>query len=136
MNGKQGEKQSWLFGEKQVKRMGKVDIAVLNFCQRAELLSALPAVMSHWRVFLDSAEEDGVLHRFVCFPTYSAILSENNTCLVHICPVASKYNHAACKFVKQPHLSAVYLPLFVLAERNCPQRSRLSHAANVLANLA
>lgn len=95
---------------------GKVDIAVLILCQRAVLLSGLPAVMSHWRVFLDSAEEDGVRHRSVCLLTSSAILSEGNKYRGHMCPIASKYNRAVCEFVKQPHLSAVYPPLFVLAE--------------------
>lgn len=114
MNGKQGENPSCLKERKG--KMGKVDIAVLIVCKCAVLMSGLPAVMSHWRAFLDSAEEDGVLRRFVCLLTSSATLSEGNECRGLVCPVVSKYNRAVCEFVEQLHLSAVYPPLFVLAD--------------------
>lgn len=55
-----------------------MDLAVLVVCQRAVLLSGSPAVMSHWCVLLDSAEEDGGLYRFVRLLTSTAIESKDN----------------------------------------------------------
>lgn len=92
--------------------VGGVYITVL--VARWRCCRVLPAVTSHWRVFLDSTEEDGVLHRSVCLLTSSAILSEANE-VIYASWTIYIYN-AQCVHSKRSHLSSLYSPIFVLAE--------------------